>query len=368
MRFTTVVLLALPAALPAQQPVAVQGAALARLRAAVPPGSSLHRIAGARDTTVPRPAGPLVLHAGELFAFTAATTAAPRTALRMVSVDGKGTVKIAALAFAAEGGGLHYDPVSDAFRGTLEVWLEDLENAGLSYPLAQPVSINVFSEADSMSTGPVQFHATSQPVRLSVVARAPGDSVKIQFWPLARIDSVTAAVRVVPALRVRVTPSRVAAWGLETAVATVELLGDAHGEFGVTVRPTLADPQTLQFTPREAKAAVLRSRGLGSDTVRVSGAGLAPAEAVVAYVFPVTLLVALLLGSSVGTGALRLSAKTRSTRPGWAFLRGLLLGLIAVAAYAVGVKAIPVPIPAQVGEGGAFVVSGLAAYLGLRRR
>lgn len=368
MRFTTVLLLAFPAALPAQQPVVVQGAALARLRAVVPPGASLHSIAGARDTTVPLPGGALVVHAGALLAFKATAAAAPRTALRLVSVDAKGAVKIAALAFAPEGGGLRYDPASDEFRGTLEVWLENLEDAGLSYPLPQPVNINVFSEADSISSGPVTFEATSQPVRLSVVARAPGDSVKIQFWPAARIDSVTVAVRVLPALRVRVTPSRVAAWGLETAVATVELLGDAHGEFGVTVRPTLADPQTLQFTHREAKAAVLRSRGLGPDTVRVSGAGLAPAQAVVTYVFPVALLVALLLGSTAGTAALRLNAKTRSARPGWAFLRGLLLGLIAVAAYAVGVKAIPVPVPAQVGEGGAFVVSALAAYLGLRRR
>jgi hypothetical protein len=160
----------------------------------------------------------------------------------------------------------------------------------------------------------------------------------------------------------------VAAWGLETAVATVELLGDAHGEFGVTVRPTRADPVTLQFTHREAKSAVLRSRGLGPDTVRVSGAGLASSVAVVLYVFPVALLVALALGSAIGTLALQLSAKTKTATPWWAFLRGLLLGLVAVAAYAVGVKAIPVPIPAQVGEGGAFVVSSLAAYLGLRRR
>jgi hypothetical protein len=125
---------------------------------------------------------------------------------------------------------------------------------------------------------------------------------------------------------------------------------------------------TLQFTHREAKAAVLRSRGMGPDTVRVSGAGIAPAVAVVTYVFPFALFIALTLGSAIGTAALQLGAKTRATRPGWAFVRGILLGIVAVAAYAVGVKAIPVPIPAQVGEGGAFVVAALAAYLGLRRR
>ena len=290
------------------------------------------------------------------------------TALRFSSVDARGSARIAALAFATEGGGLRYDPATDEFRGTLEVWLEDQANDGLAYPLPEPVSINLFSDADSLSLGLVRFTGTEQPVRLSIVVRSPADSVKIQFRPLARIDSVTAAVRVLPALRVRVTPSRVAAWGLETAVATVELLGDAHGEFGVTVRPTRADPQTLQFTHRDAKAAVLRSRGLGPDTVRVSGAGLAPAETVVAYVFPIALLIALALGSAVGTTALQLGARAQSTRSWWAFVRGLLLGVVAVAAYAVGVKAIPVPIPAQVGEGGAFVVSAFAAYLGLRKR
>jgi len=290
------------------------------------------------------------------------------TALRLPSVDTKGHARIAALAFAADGGGLRYDPATDVFRGTLEVWLQDQDDAGLAYDLQQPVSINLFSEADSLSNDLVRFTATEQPQRISIVARAPGDSVKIELWPVARIDSVTAMVRVLPALRLQVTPTRVAAWGLETAVATVELLGDAHGEFGVTVRPTLADPVTLQFTHREAKSAVLRSRGLGPDTVRVSGAGLASAAAVVTYVVPLALLVALALGSGIGTTALQLSAKTRSATPWWAFLRGLLLGLVAVAAYAVGVKAIPVPIPAQVGEGGAFVVSSLAAYLGLRRR
>ncbi|HWZ27383.1 MAG TPA: hypothetical protein VNX15_02400 [Gemmatimonadales bacterium] len=321
-----------------------------------------------KPVVVRTPSGQLVLHAGQTAAFRAAPSAAPRTALRMASVDSKGALRIAALAFAPDGGGLRYDPVTDDFRGTLEVWLEDQEHAGLGYPLPEPVNINLFSEADSLSQGLVRFTGTEQPVRLSIVVRSPADSVKIQFWPLARIDSVTAAVRVLPALRVRVTPSRVAAWGLETAVATAELLGDAHGEFGVTVRPTRADPVTLQFTHREARSAVLRSRGMGPDTVRVSGAGIAPALAVVTYGFPVALMIALTLGSAVGTAALQLGAKTKATRPWWAFVRGLLLGIVAVAAYAVGVKAVPVPIPAQVGEGGAFVVSALAAYLGLRRR
>ncbi|HEX4561978.1 MAG TPA: hypothetical protein VH113_09130 [Gemmatimonadales bacterium] len=321
-----------------------------------------------KPVLIPTPSGQLAVRPGESRAFKATPSDAPRSALRVASVDAKGTVKIAALAFAADGGGLRYDPATDDFRGTLEVWLEDQENAGLGYDLPQPVTINLFSEAEGLSNGLVRFTGTEQPQRITIVARAPGDSVKIELWPLARIDSVTAMVRVFPALRVQVTPARVGAWGLETAVATVELLGDAHGEFGVTVRPTHADPVTLQFTHREAKATVLRSRGLGPDTVRVSGAGLAPAVAVVTYVFPLALLVALALGSTIGTTALQLSARTKSTTPWWAFLRGLLLGLVAVAAYAVGVKAIPVPIPAQVGEGGAFVVASLASYLGLRRR
>lgn len=314
------------------------------------------------------PAGQLVLHAGETAVFRAAPSVAPRTALRMASVDSKGALRIAALAFAPDAGGLRYDPATDEFRGTLEVWLEDQTDPGTGYALPQPVSINVFSEADSLSESLVRFTGTRDIQRLSIVVRSPGDSVRVQFWPLARIDSVTAAVRVLPALRVRVTPARVAAWGLETAVATVELLGDAHGEFGVTVRPTRADPVALQFTHREARSAVLRSRGMGPDTVRVSGAGVAPALAVVTYVFPFALLIALTLGSAIGTAALQLGAKTKSTRLWWAFVRGLLLGIVAVAAYAVGVKAIPVSIPAQVGEGGAFVVSALAAFLGLRRR
>lgn len=373
-----IVMLRFALLLAVQQPVVIQGAALARLRAALPAHEALHQIAGSRDTTITLPTGQLVVRRGEMLAFKAAPALGRpgRTALRMVSVDAKGAVRIAALAFAPENGGLRYDPVTDLFRGVLDVWLEDQDQAGLTYPLPDPVSINLFSDADSLSESLVRFTGTGggAPQRISIVARSPGDSLRIQFWPLARIDSVTAAVRVLPALRVRVTPARVAAWGLETAVATVELLGDAHGEFGVTVQPTLADPQTLQFTHREARSAILRSRGLGPDTVRVSGAGLAPAMAVVMYVFPVALLVSLVLGSTIGTAALQLSAKARTAkaaktaRPFWAFVRGLLLGIVAVAAYAVGVKAIPVPIPAQVGEGGAFVVSSLAAYLGLRRR
>ena len=291
-----------------------------------------------------------------------------RTALHVVTANAKGAVKVTTLAFAVDGGGLRYDPATDDFRGTLELWLEDQDSAGLGYALPQPVTINLYSEADSLSEGLAHFTGTEQPQRISIVARSPGDSVEVKLWPLARIDSVTAMVRVLPALRLQVTPTRVAAWGLETAVATVELLGDAHGEFGVTVRPTRADPMTLQFTHRDAKSAVLRSRGLGADTVRVSGAGLAPSMTVVTYVFPFALLIALALGSTIGTTALQLSPKTRSTAPWWAFLRGLLLGLVAVAAYAVGVKAIPVPIPAQVGEGGSFVVAALASYLGLRKR
>ena len=344
MRRLLVALLVCPAAAPAQKPVLIH-----------------------------TPSGPVLLHAGETAAFKATSSTAPATALRVASVDAGGTARIAALAFAPEGGGLRYDPETDEFRGTLEVWLEDQDQAGLAYPLPQAVSINLFSEADSLSAALVRFTATDEPQRIAIVARAPGDSVKVELWPLARIDSVTAGVRVLPSLRVRVTPTRVAGWGLETAVATVELLGDAHGEFGVTVTPTRAAPQALTFTHREAKAAVLRSRGMGPDTIRVTGAGMAPALAVVTYGFPFALLIAAIVGSAIGTVLLQLTARKTKTRtpadaPLRAFARGLLLGVVAAVAYAVGVKAIPIPLPPQFGEGGAFVVAALAAYLGLRRR
>ena len=369
------ILACLPATLSAQAPVVVQGSALARLRAGIPDPARVQRITATRDTTISLPTGQLVLHPGEILAYRApATTAHPGapvphlvTPLRVVAVDTKGTVRIAALSYAAEGGGLRYDPAADLFRGALDVWLEDASAPGAGYALPQPVDIDVFSDADSVSAGAVNFTGTEAPQRLALVVRAPGDSVRVQFWPRARIDSVTALVRVLPSLRVRVTPTRIAGWGLETAVATVELLGDAHGEFGVTVTPTRAAPLTLQFTHREARSAAIRSRGMGPDTIRVTGAGMTGATAVVDYGFPFALLVAAAVGSAIGTILLQLNTKKRSPAL-WAFARGLLLGIVAAVAYAVGVKAIPVPLPPQFGEGGAFVVAALAAFLGLRRR
>jgi len=382
-RTLVLVLAALPAAAHAQAPVVVRGAALARLRARIPDPTQVQRIDGTRDTTISLPTGQLILHPGEVLTFKAApgpatavhATGVPHvdTPLRMVAVDTRGTVRVAALSYAVEGGGLRYDPVADLFRGTLDLWLEDQDDAGAQALLPAAVDIHVYSEADSVSATVVRFSGTGAPQQLVIAARAPGDSVKVELWPLARIDSVTAAVRVLPALRVRVTPASVAGWGLETAVATVELLGDAHGEFGVTVTPTRAAPQALEFTHRDAKAAVIRSRGLGPDTIRVSGAEMPPAFAVVTYGFPFALLVAAIVGSAIGTVLLRLTArKTKTPTPAdaplRAFARGLLLGIVAAVAYAVGVKAIPIPLPPQFGEGGAFVVATLAAYLGLRKR
>jgi hypothetical protein len=324
----------------------------------------------------------LVLHQGQVLSYVAAgitphaiaTPVHSDTPLRLASLDTKGKVRIAGLAYAVDGGGLRYDPASDVFRGTLHVWLEDQDHAGDVYPLPRAVPINIFTEADTATPLFFQFAGTEAPQTVTLTVRSPADFVRVQLWPTARVDSVTALVRVLPALRVRVIPPEVAGFGLETAVISVQLWGDAHGDFGAAVTPRFAEanPPQLTLQHAQAKSSTIRSRGLGRDTITVTAPGVAPAVAVVIYAFPLAFLVAVMAGGGLGTVVLALQApRAKATSPAARLValgRGLLVGLVAAVAYAVGVKAINIPIPPQYGEAGVFLVAALAVILGLRRR
>ena len=342
----------------------------------------------ARGQTPPRadsvvlPKSKLVLHSGEVLSFVVAgvtphavtTPVHSDTPLRLASLDTKGKVRIAGLAYAVDGGGLRYDPVSDLFRGTLHVWLEDQDHAGDVYPLPRAVPINIFTEADSAAPLSFQFAGTEAPQTVTLTVRSPADYVRVQLWPTARVDSVTAVIRVLPALKVRAVPPEIAGFGLETAVISVQLWGDAHGDFGASIVPRSAEanPPQLTLEHAEARSSIIRSRGLGADTVTVTAPGVAPATVVVIYAFPLAFLLAVAAGAGLGTVVLALQApRAKVTSPAarlTALGRGLLVGLVAAVAYAVGVKAINIPIPPQYGEAGVFLVAALAVMLGLRRR
>lgn len=335
-----------------------------------------------RPDTIVLPQSKLVLHRGEVVSYVAAgivphvaaTPAHADTPLRLASMDTKGKVRIAGLAYAVDGGGLRYDPATDEFRGTLHVWLEDQDGAGAVYPLPQVVPISVYTEADTAAPLSFRFAGTEAPQTLTLVVRYPADFVRVQIWPEGRVDSVTVAVRVLPALKVRAIPPAIAGFGLETAVISVQLWGDAHGDFGAAVTPRIAEanPPQLTLEHAEAKSSIIRSRGLGRDTVTVTAPGVAPATVVVIYAFPLAFLLAVSVGAGLGTVVLALQAPRAKATPPAARLvalgRGLLVGLVAAVAYAVGVKAINIPIPPQYGEAGVFLVAALAVILGLRRR
>ena len=362
----------------------LKGSELARVRSRLPNPAAVQRIRGKVVDTVAVSKDSLQLRIGEVYTFIAPqgprgdTSAAGKhvdTPLRLVSLDVGGKARVVGISYAADAGGLHYDRAGDAFRGSVAFWLEDQDHHEDEYSLPHPVSISVFAEADSTSPPTLQLVRTGTAERVRLVSLAPEESIHIQLRPGAQLAPVTATVRVLPALRLRVAPRGIQGLGLEAATVSVQLLGDAERDsYTILVAPgrTAANPPELTLRRGETKTSKIRSRGLGRDTVSVSGPGLVGVAAPVDYVLPIAFGIAVLLGGIVGALVRGLRARRRQEHTSLGLqaigvVRGVLIGLVAAAAYAVGVNVANVAPPPEFGEAGLFVVAALAALYGIRR-
>ncbi|UCC84507.1 MAG: hypothetical protein JSW46_06155 [Gemmatimonadota bacterium] len=277
-----------------------------------------------------------------------------------------------------EGGGLRYD--GRAFRGSFMVGLEDRLNRQMRQQLAVPIAFAVTADADSISPVDLQIDHTNLPYeRVRVVALAPGDSIRVDIVIPALRARLEISIPVIqPELRLEASPRRIQGWGLEVATLTILYTGLMDRPRVVVLSADRVVPEPSRVTLDEAGTgeAGLRSRSLGSATVRGVSPAVPAAEVGVEFAFPFAFLIAALLGGVIGglaRGYQKRAAADPAKRRSWWFyiIVGAFLGLAAAVAAAVGINLLPTPFVADFAafnEAVVFVIAFIGGYYGLRGR
>jgi hypothetical protein len=160
-------------------------------------------------------------------------------------------------------------------------------------------------------------------------------------------------------------------FGLATTELHVSLpveAGSNRRDVVLSARHGVPQPSVLQLAGGESGVSVIRSSGVGRDTVLVTSGPLRSEPLELVYAWPLLFLVASLLGGLVGSlmdaAAVRRRGTSASRRA--YVVSGLAAGVFVAVATVIGLNVTGVDLPATSGEAAVFVVAALGAVLGLR--
>ncbi len=277
-----------------------------------------------------------------------------------------------------EGGGLRFDPEDRQFRGRLLLGLEDSVQPAARRRLDPPIRFQLTSDAGAVEPRDLVITHTNIPFEVvgleSVVL--DGDSVTVRVRPEFDPDGVSFRVPVHrPRLGLVPSTDRIQGFGFEAASLTVIAPDEAPADAGTVVLSAtrgLPVPSTLVFSDDGVASGVIRSRGMGVATVTAASASaqLAPAAAEIEFVFPYWFMFATLIGAALGTVIARTRAQRRSEpvsarRTSAEAVSGFAAGVLAAAAYAVGINLTGLALDVHFGEAAVLVIAALGAIYGL---
>jgi uncharacterized membrane protein YeaQ/YmgE (transglycosylase-associated protein family) len=195
--------------------------------------------------------------------------------------------------------------------------------------------------------------------------KEPRDQVFVNL--ISSIDPQTPLRRVVPTtapkLSLEVSPNPIDGFGLETATLTVRALGGgSYAGSRITLdydRGFIGNPQ-LQLDASGSASTQIRSRYVGTATIKATGRPFGDASVTLDYRAPVLFVFIALVGAAAGA-VVRATVK-REGKKGF-FIAGLC-GVIGVVVATLGVNFLNLAVTIPNGEAFAFVVAALSAYLG----
>jgi hypothetical protein len=268
-----------------------------------------------------------------------------------------------------EEGGLRFDPEANAYVGSILIGLLDKDNPASADSLGRDVVMQITGEVQSLEA--VRLRTMNIPFQRVMlrVARPRGDSVRIRLRPT--FDPRGGSDIWIPirraTLSLHASPRRIAGFGLEIADLIV-MNQDNDDSVPVALMSNLAKPSPSQVrATREGGVARIRSSGVGIDTVRLAG-GAYQGFAVIQYGWPISFLLAALIGGLFGGVLNALSTKRESDPRTIAFLggQGALTGIVGAILYAVGINVVGWAPSAEYGEALMFAVAFMTGLMGPR--
>jgi hypothetical protein len=269
---------------------------------------------------------------------------------------------------------LRYRPDEGVFRGSLLVALEDSLEPGVRKVLPGKVRLTFVAQTGSVSPAAIELGFTTDPLtQITVTADQPRDSLQVEVYPQFDLkNGIPVWLRVQPVLAFEGVPRHVAGLGIQTVAFPVRLRG-ALTSTPVTVtvatdRGVFLDDTVRIGTSGSAKLR-LRSAGIGPARITATSLVTDPVEATVQFGWPVTFLLAALLGGAIGGLTAHVNRRGgRKGRTGKALLKGLLIGfVVAVVYYAIDVNLLKLDVTVPFfDEAAVFAFALLGGVFGMR--
>ena len=259
------------------------------------------------------------------------------------------------------------------FRGSVALGLVDTLQPDRAVTLPAPIWFHLSAEAGDVSPPDVPIRHTSFPPSAAIVtAAAPGDSLRLLVQPALTLTPIITWLAVHRTLlAVEPATARIPGFGLghtELHISLPALVGAVRRDVVLSARHGAPDPSVVSLAGGETGRSVIRSSGVGRDTVTASSGPLRSAPLELVYGWPLLFLAAALLGGIVGSvmdcEAIRRRGTPASRRA--YVVSGLAAGLFAAVAIAIGLNVTGVDLPETSGEAVVFVVAALGTVLGLR--
>ncbi len=370
----------------AARTVALDRTEIERLLDMERPPAALAIVGGSMVDTVASDAAVVRLAPGEYLAARLAELVQPATRegdrlrlpIRYARPDARGAVELRLIpAIEFEPGGLRYAAERQTYEGAFLIGLQDLVEPEARRALSPPIRLRLSAEDGTVSPSAVELTHTNIPfVRVVVRARVPAESLAVRVRP--EFDERGVAVHLPvrpPAVAVTPSSARILGFGLETVTITLTtpMAGLTSGAtVSVAVDRGTAAPASLVLGHAGDAVFTLRSRGLGPATVTVAGPSILGGTTIVEFVWPVTLLLAALLGAALGVGASAVREPAPSRRRsrlralGGALALGTVAGLVSAVALAAVANVTPVEIPIRLAEATVLLLATAGAHCGPR--
>jgi hypothetical protein len=326
------------------------------------PGELLAVRTGVAATAIAHPAGASPV---------SPTDTAYRLPFTYLGLDREATTPAAYRPIFVTQGPLRYHAEGDDFVGSFLLGLQDTARPASSSEITAPVRMRFAGDADSIAPDSVVLRQTNtQMERIRVFSQGSLDSLRVLLVPAFDPRGVDVWLKVQPALAFEQTPGSIQGLGVEGATLVVGTRGTRSSDsMLVTLSASRGSLESNRVVVTEGGAVVkLRSAGLGPATISARAPGWSPAQVTIAYRWPVTFLLAALLGGLLGGLVAYAHAKRRrTTSVGQFLLKGIGVGLLVCVVYfGVGINLLQFDIQVQFfNELVVFALAALAAAFGI---
>ncbi len=270
-----------------------------------------------------------------------------------------------------EGDGMRFNLKRRVYVGSILIGVRDKANPTAVQARPARPKVQLVARPGSLQPRVLAIRHTNVPFeRAEVTADSVTDKVLIEITPTfgKKIEPGLSIPVKRPRITLRATPRRIQGFGLATSTIIVQVDG-ATGVDGakitLSVDRGILEPLQVTLDASGTATARLRSSGLGTAVVGVVDNDLEQALPV-DYQFPVAFVVAALLGGLVGGLAGHFRAKSKGFKR--AVLGGVLIGIIAAAAWAFGINLTGFDTGEHFSEGAVFVIAALGALFDVKRR